>query len=261
MEILVAKLRDTKLQLENIDDSFKALSCLETQATDSQSKLDALSRLRIAIDRNYDTTRHKLVELLQMINAVVGQEQRPSTPSIDSSVPTPEDAKSQLARFFQEPARKKNAPLPPYTGCWAFRNTKDVSQGAFVCANYRDSFMLMIVVKVENEVCSAVDPTAGNIEVVDLSKTDWTPLTTVIPEKPQKRWEHTTGTEVLSLFPNGKEWTTEFYRAKVRVPPCERREDGERGYILDFGDSAKISVPEKFVVSVPEQWKELRRAS
>jgi hypothetical protein len=117
--------------------------------------------------------------------------------------------------------------------------------------------MLMIVVKVDKEVCSAVDPTAGDIQVVELGKNDWTPLTTVIPEKPQKRWEHANGAEVLSLNPSGKEWTTEFYRAKVRVQPCERPDDEERGYILDFGDGEKVSIPEKFVVYVPDPWKEL----
>jgi hypothetical protein len=257
MDNLLAKLRDTKSQLENLDDAFKALSRLQTQLTDSQSNLDGLNRLRNAIDSGYHTTHHRLAELLQTIDAVVGQEHHPSTPSVDSSAPTLEDAKSQLVRFFQEPIRKKNAPLPPYTGCRAFRNMKDVSQGAFICANHRDSFMLMIVVKVESDVCAAVDPTAGDIQVVDLGKNDWTPLTTVIPEKPQKRWEHASGAEVLSLYPNGDEWTTEFYRAKVRVQPCERPDDEERGYLLDFGDGEKVSVPEKFVISVPDWWKEL----
>lgn len=115
----------------------------------------------------------------------------------------------------------------------------------------------MIVVQFENDVCSVFDPTDvdDGIKLIHLKKDEWTPLPTVIPEKPLERWEHGKETTVLLLWPNGGECTTEFYRATVEQQPCERANDGERGHSLDFGDGSPVIVPGKFVVACPEIWK------
>jgi hypothetical protein len=121
----------------------------------------------------------------------------------------------------------------------------------------------MIVVQFQNEICSVFDPTDvdGDIKVIDLRKDEWTPLPTVIPEKPLKRWEHAKESTVLSLWPSGDgEWTTEFYKATVKMQPCERPDNQERGYSLDFGDDSRAIVPEKFVVAFPDAWRAQEQA-
>jgi hypothetical protein len=74
--------------------------------------------------------------------------------------------------------------------------------------------------------------------------------------RPSERWEYAVGTRVLSLWRNKEtaEWTTEFYRATVKLRPCDRAKEEERGYLLMFEEKAELVVPEKFVCPDDTQW-------
>jgi hypothetical protein len=167
-----------------------------------------------------------------------------------------------MQEFFKGKLKKKTAPLPSNCGCYAFR-TQNPLRDSFVCANINGEYLLMIVLQYENEIVTVYDPTDvdNGIKGIDLRKDQWTPLPTMLPEKPIKRWEHAKDCIVLSLWPNGDgQWTTEFYKAIVRKQPCERPETEERGYELEFEGNKTVAVPEAFVVTFPEEWKKKEEA-
>jgi hypothetical protein len=232
------------------------VTTIQQQLGDIPSKLSELQRLHRMIDQQYVETQQNVRELLQFTESLLTQSRETSLPSNGPTLPSREEVQSMMNGFFKSGIRKRSAPIPTFCGCYAWRNPV-VHYGHFVCGNIRNSYILMIVVQFENESCSVFDPTDvdDGIKLMELRKDEWTPLPTVIPEKPLKRWEHGKDTTVLSLWPNGDEWTTEFYKATVRLQPCERLENEERGYSLDFGDDSPVIVPEKFVVAFPEQWK------
>lgn len=163
------------------------------------------------------------------------------------------DVDKLMQEFFTAPIKTRPAPIPPNCGCYA-NKCKSPQRGHFICANQNDIFILMIVTHYENGIVTAIDPSDQSLTQVRLANDDWTPLPLFIPEKPLRRWEFTKSTRVLSLYPNGSKWTTEFHKAVVKLCPCDRIEDEERGYLLDFGDDL-ILVPEKFVAFFPDSWQ------
>jgi hypothetical protein len=248
------------MNLESLGHSIKSMDARELNikqhTTDIQSRIAEIQRFHRTIEQQYAETQQDVRDLLQLTERLQTQAQQPTTPSGGPSLPSREEVLAMMNSFFKGVIKKRNAPIPTYCGCYAWRNP--VAQpGHFVCANLRNSYILMIVVQFENEICSVFDPTDvdDGIKIVELKKDEWTPLPTIIPEKPLKRWEHAKDSSVLSLWPNGDEWTTEFYKAVVRLQPCERPDNEERGYSLDFGDDSPVIVPEKFVVAFPESWK------
>jgi hypothetical protein len=50
-------------------------------------------------------------------------------------------------------------------------------------------------------------------------------------------------------------WTTEFFKEKVVLQPCERPENEPRGYKLDFGNEEISVVPEKVRGVFSRKWK------
>jgi hypothetical protein len=121
----------------------------------------------------------------------------------------------------------------------------------------------MIVVSIQSDICTAVDPMNVN-RVAKLDPKAWRPLATVISEKPRARSELAQKALVLALWNRTGmkgDWTTEFFWATVVRRPSERAEEEVRGYELDFGDFGRaerrnlIVVPEQFVVAVPHGWK------
>lgn len=116
--------------------------------------------------------------------------------------------------------------------------------------------ILMIVWKCDAEnTCSVYDPTdiEAGIQIIEIDRKNVTPLPVIIPDKPLRRWEHAENAEVLSLWPNGDDWTTEFYKARVVKRPCDRVDEPERGYELEFEKGAEhVIVPEKFIAVFPK---------
>jgi hypothetical protein len=259
-ERFVKALRETRINIDSLNHSLKSMESREASiqqpTTDIQSRMAEIQRLHRTIDQQYSETQQGIRDLLQLTEALLAQVQQPPAPPGGPTFPTREDVQQMMNAFFKGGIKKRSAPIPTYCGCYAWKNHV-VQSGHFVCANIRNSYILMIVVHFDNDVCSVFDPTDvdDGIKITDLKKDEWTPLPTVIPEKPLKRWEHGKETTVLSLWPNGEEWTTEFYKATVRLQPCERPDHEERGYSLDFGDGSTVIVPEKFVVAFPDNWK------
>jgi hypothetical protein len=260
-ERFLRKLADARGHIESLSHSVKSMEAREVSiqqhATDIPSKITDIQRLHQTINQQYADTQQGIRDLLQLAEAMLTQSQMASAPSGRPSTLSRDEVQGMMNSFFKGGIKKRSAPIPTYCGCYAWRNPI-AHYGHFVCANLRNSYILMIVVQFENDVCSVFDPTDvdDGIKIIELKKDEWTPLPTVIPEKPLKRWEHAKDSTVLSLWPNGDEWTTEFYKATVRLQPCERPDHEERGYLLHFdSDVLPVIVPEKFVVAFPDTWR------
>ena len=61
----------------------------------------------------------------------------------------------------------------------------------------------MMVYKYENDTVYIIDTYANSstTDVIELKSDQWTPLPTIIPEKPTARWEHAKNDKVLALMP------------------------------------------------------------
>lgn len=208
----------------------------------------------------------KLVEnLIHQIDAKAAQMSQEDIVHQEITLPSPENVKSNLKRFFRSRNKTKIRPLPLYTGCYAHRN-KAPQPGQYVCAKYHDAFILAAVAAFDGTTLTAYDPNDVDkgIQLITLPNDDWTPLPTIIPDRPLGRWEHTKDSHVLALYPNETDkslWSTIFYKATVVLRPCDRQATNpdERGYTLDFGDDQSgrqiiEPVPEQFVAILPENW-------
>jgi hypothetical protein len=176
------------------------------------------------------------------------------------SLPTPDEARNKLTAFFlsKPQTRMPGQPLPVHAGCRAYLR-RAVIPGQFICGRYRNVFTLMIVVSAQpDEFVTAYSPVEAlnAVEPVQLEPAFWTPLPTVIPDKPQQRWEFVRDSQVLALWKRSEDdWTTEFFEAKVVSRPCDRADEPVRGYLLEFKDLGTAVVPEHFVVAGPSAWK------
>jgi hypothetical protein len=260
-EGFLRKLTDARRNIETLGHSIKSMESREVNIQqhpmELQSKIAEIQRLHRTIDQQYVDAQQSIRDLLQLAETVLTQSPAISTPTGRPAMPSRDEVQGMMNAFFKGGIKKRSAPIPTYCGCYAWRNPV-AHYGHFVCANLRNSYILMIVVQFENDICSVFDPTDvdDGIKIMELKKDEWAPLPTVIPEKPLKRWEHAKDSTVLSLWPNREEWTTEFYKATVRLQPCERPDHEERGYLLDFESAVSpVIVPEKFVVAFPDSWK------
>jgi hypothetical protein len=255
------KLVETRTGIDTLSQSIRSMAVreqvLQQYSPDVTAKVAEIQRVQRMIDQQYTDAQQGVKELMQILDTLLSQSQQSVAPSGSGpAVPSPDEVQAMMHAFFKGNIKKRSAPIPTYCGCYAWRNP-GARYGDFVCAKIRNSYILMIVIQFTNNTCSVFDPTDvdDGVKIVELQKEEWTPLPTVIPEKPLKRWEHGKDSTVLSLWPNGDEWTTEFYKATVRQQPCERMDNEERGYSLDFGEDTKVIVPEKFVVAFPDIWR------
>lgn len=180
----------------------------------------------------------------------------------EQRLPTSEEINSLILNLFKGNPKTRSPPIPNYCGCYASR-LKQPSPNQFICAHLGSMrFVLMIVYKFDDATkkVTAYDPTDQSmpINLIELGNDQWTPLPTIIPEKPLARWEHAKKTDVLALCPSNDGWSTNFYPATVISRPCDQAteypEETTRGYKLDFGD-AIYTVPEQYVVSYVDSWK------
>lgn len=174
------------------------------------------------------------------------------------------EVKKMFKSFFKGINMRKRMPYPPYSGCYAYK-LKFAKKNDFICARIisRDSkphYILYIVDSYDHNICKAYDPDKIDIEMelISLKKDDWISLTTIITEKPLKRWEFLKNSIVLSLFQlEGGDWTNEFYPARVVVIPSERPDEDVRGYVLEFERfSTRQIVPESFIACYMPHWRE-----
>ncbi|EAY21641.1 hypothetical protein TVAG_014080 [Trichomonas vaginalis G3] len=211
------------------------------------------------IGQTYDKSIDSVNTTINAIEQILEQRSK-SGSRVETSMPTREELDGLLLNLFHGKPKTRHAPIPNYCGCYAYRS-RTPSQNQFVCANINRQFLLMMVYKYENDTVYVIDPytNSSNTDVIELKSDQWTPLPTIIPEKPIARWEHAKNAKVLALMP--AEGSRTFFPATVIARPYDIVSDGNpdqiRGYQLDFGDDDPRIIPEQFVVNFPENWKSL----
>ena len=261
MQDITRKTAALKEQIDNLNEDLRRFFDPDFQP--NTSKKTNPDRLHHIIIGHFQKSSDFTIEIIELLNKLINNMSSSSNNGNHNKLLDPQEIKEMVKLFFTEKIKIKTPPFSPYCGCNAYKNKK-VKEGAFICAriiqDHKPYYFLYIIASIENGVCQAFDPTAEEIDheikLVTLQDDDWTPLPTIFPEKPVKRWEHTENSTVLSLFPESGEWTTEFYLATVIKAPCQRAESEKRGYELEFEDHSRYIVPEKFVVHYPENWKE-----
>jgi hypothetical protein len=240
----------------------RAIDDLDISANNVATQLVSLSaqpldRFRGPVLGQYDSAHRILKELLPMVDNLLSQYAKEVTTG-EMAVPTHETIDPLIAALVSDDMYLKAAPMAAYSGCFAWRRTS-FAFGLFICVRESaESWNLMLWVSKANEdECLAVDlrNSGDALKMVCLKKKDWTPLSTIFPDKPSKRWEHAAGTTVLALWFEKGECTNEFAKATVLQSPYERT-DGLRAYKLRFQGGQELDVLEKFVVTIPDGWKD-----
>jgi FtsZ-binding cell division protein ZapB len=255
-------LRDVQKSIDAVDQTIDTIKGFEQHAyqshSDAQSKIQSIERAAHALDDQYEQTQAVIGNALSLLETIrtarIAAPPASRVPSSDG-LPSVPEVRQQLADFFTSEAKRKSAPLPKHAGCYAGFASK-VAPGQFVCARLRHSYVLMVVWRSDGDDYFLYNPAdlREGVRLIALPREEWTPLPTIIAEKPLKRWEHAKWNTVLSLRPDGDVWTTEFFQATVALQPCERPDETPRGYRLTFEDR-DIIVPEKFVALFPDNWR------
>ena len=255
-EVFLQRLGETWRNIEELNSLIRAIQ-LKIEQKNSQFNPNDISRMRSEITERYDESISAVTELQRIVSSLLTAPQIERPLDAGDDIPTKEMVQQWMSDFFKSELKKRSPPIPATCGCYSHKIVEP-HYGDFVCARYKDSFILMIVLKCDKQtgVCSVFDPTdiENGVNVVDLPREDWIALATMIPDVPKRRWEYPGYAEVLSLWPNGDDWTTEFYKATVKRLPCERMDKTLRGYELNFEGEVRV-VPEKFVVTFKDSWK------
>ncbi|OHT13554.1 hypothetical protein TRFO_03300 [Tritrichomonas foetus] len=259
----IQKLNLLKVSIDQLDSDIKSIAAHELHfqpnKNDYQTKhvVEEIRKINTLIMKQYDISVNSAKDLSQCVDHMLSETKKEKPVAQEHQFPTKDEVSAMMQDFFKSKIKTRLSPIPMYCGCYAFRN-KTPKEGHFVCAHIDGNFILMIVSHFEDGICSVFDPTDfdSEIKIIKLKNDEWTPLPTIIPERPIKRWEHAKDSTVLSLWPNQDgTWTTAFYKATVKLQPCDRADNEDRGYELDFGDNMVHVVPEKFIVTFPEGWQ------
>lgn len=261
------KAKYLKTNIDTLDDYIKSIAAHELRFQPNKPNYQTerfardITRFNTSILKQYEICLNCARDLSLMTQKMI-KETSQITPNLSKpQLPTKEEIQILMHDFYTSKIRLRVSPIPIFCGCYSCRDKNRLKEGNFICARIDENYILMIVLYYdkENKICSAYDPADvdhDKINVVKLQYDDWTPLPTDIPEKPIKRWEHAKDSTVLSLWPiQDGTWTSVFYKATVKLQPCERADNEERGYELDFGDNQIHIVPEKFVVTFPDNWQ------
>lgn len=259
------KISETFASIDLINKLIKGVENLETsfRANKTSANADKLIRGVETLEAKYESSLTNVSQLIDMIDNMI-KKSSPANDSIATSLPSPESVNDMVKNFFMEKIKTRPSPTPIFAGCYAYKN-KNPKPNSFICARYNDFFPLMITLAYDQQtriltLINATDVEVNGVQPIQLtSLDDWTPLPTIIPDKPIGRWEHSKNSEILSLYKQNERddsWTNRFFKATVIKRPCDKsQEPGERGYLLDFGENIQQNVPEQFVVNLPESWK------
>lgn len=161
--------------------------------------------------------------------------------------------------FFMKQVKKRESPLPIYTGCYSYKN-KFLKTYDFICAKYKSCFSLMIALSYNqlNRTVTALDYFGAEGKQVCLNEDEYANLTHVVPKTPLKRWEFMRESEVLALYRlDENNWSTRFFKAIViQIPYDFQNSLNSDNYLLDFGDGYRQYVPQKFVTHIYDKWME-----
>jgi hypothetical protein len=253
-------LQDVRHSVNTIDGTIESVKRLEQQAqqspSEAQAKIQSIERVATIVDGQYDEAQQLIGSVLKLLEAMRTAVPSHSPAPFDAaSLPSASEVQRNLLDFFRGDIKRMIAPIPNYAGCYA-RRIPNVAPGSFVCARLRNAYVLMVMWRSDGNAYDLYDPgdLSDGVKPVTLPKEDWTPLPTIITEKPLKRWEYSKNSPVLALRRSGDAWTTEFFQAVIAQQPCERPDEEPRGYRLRFEDGEQI-VPEKFVAVYSEEWR------
>ncbi|OHT07851.1 hypothetical protein TRFO_23796 [Tritrichomonas foetus] len=255
---LVTNLEMIHKNIKDLNHNIITLSKSEHDFNQNPSLLiiDTIDKQEVTIANSFHSIVKHFKETLLILNSLINEEENQIVNN-SLRVPTTGEIQTMLNEFLKGNIKRCSAPYPTNCGCYA-QKIKKPHPGDFICANYNNSFILMIVLKFEKQICYVCDPTTNEskLAIIELKIDDWTPLPTIIPETPISRYEHWRQSEVLALWQENGEWTTVFYPAKVVKRPSDKPSDDQvRGYTLDFGENMVINVPEQFIVWYPESWQ------
>jgi hypothetical protein len=246
-------MQETAAFIAELNTTLRSFIRIEKQFRDPShtANPEDFQRQEASVLGHYEKSIKSVLNLLTSIERITGPA------PVLAHAPTPDEARAKLLAFLtNKPALR---PSPVHASS---RGKKGTRPGHFICARFRGTFCLMVVLGLQGEVCTAYD-IADVTRATTLAGRMWVPLPTAIPEKPSARLEFTQGSTVLALWNctgRREDWTTEFFVATVVSRPCDRVGEDLRGYRLDFRDVAavdgrkEIVVPEQFVVADSEGW-------
>lgn len=264
---LYQKIKETFASIELLNELIKGVENNESsfRSNPLPTNADKLLRGVEVTESNYGITLTNVSQLIDMIDGMI-KKSSSDNDSMTTSLPSPESVKDMVKNFFMDKIKTRSPPMPQFSGCYAYKQ-KNPKPNSFVCGKYKGFFPLMITVffNMQTKELVVIDTTdLGVSEVTPVqlnSLDDWTPLPSIIPEKPIGRWEHSINSKVLSLYKQtdrDDSWTNRFFKATVIKRPCDKAQDqGERGYLLDFGNGIQQNVSEQFVVYFPDSWSSL----
>jgi hypothetical protein len=254
--VRLGQVRQSVNELDQVIDSVKRFE-QQTQrsSSDAHTLVQSIEGLAAGIDTHYKQALKNISEVLKLLE-ILRTTVPPDPPiaAVAGPLPSIDEVRQNLTDFFRNEIKRMSAPLPSHTGCYAWR-IDAIPPGHFMCARFRGSYVLMVMSRFESGTYYLYDPAgrSDSVREIAFKKEDWTPLPTVFPVKPLKRWEYSKGSRVLALRPIGDTGTTEFFPATVLLQPSDRSEEELRGYCLKFEDGKQI-ISEKFIVSFRDNW-------
>ena len=263
---------DFVVELKNIYDKIDEINTLISGISRSEEslrqnkQLGTAEQLELSIERVKERYSESIRGVGRLINVADGLIQHYNARSGSNAeiLPSADSFRNSVKNFLIEGIKMKSAPIPQTCGCYSYKNTL-MKPGMAICALHGDEFILAFVHQMSKEGNSMVALTpigmGDAVRTIELRKGEWTPLPTMIPDKPIARWEFSVNANVLSLFKQNMDddysWTMNFYKATVIKRPCDKIDSGERGYLLSFGNDIQQNVPEKYVTHLSDAWAAL----
>ena len=211
----------------------------------------------------FDKSINSIDQTLRQIEELILQKSSANT--TDNQIFSKKEISHLLYNFFKSPIKTASYPLPSFTGCQASKRT-NIQRGDFICVRVAPTeFRLMLAVQLNGSNLSCIAPDDSNDEpaVLELARSEWTPLPIVVPEKPSQRFEFARQANVLALIESNDGYIqTQFSPAIVISRPSDlqntpnaRNSNNETLYQVKTYDEVISFVPQKFVVIFNENWK------
>lgn len=247
------KLRETVTSIKNLDlIATQALAKeIEFDSVPTQNSYSDCKNMYKQVNESLTTTINKLMETIDAVDVLLNQK-KDQLEIKDDSIPTQPEIEGLLMKLFRGKPKEAGSPIPQYCGRFAYK-IPEFKQNHFLCARISQQFVLVIVFKQVKDTVTVYDPyDTYPPKLMDLNKSEVTPLPTIIPFRPMPRWEFTIGNNVLFILPEPH--SKYFHSARVIKRPSDNKDS--RDYWLEVdGSGEQISVPEQFVVEYHKRWR------
>ena len=187
---LFQQIESTKDKIKQLNDKINQMAEHENHFIPNQgdSQNSDISRILHLIFGSFQESIGSVQEVIDTLTNL--REEAIALQSNELQLPTTDKVKQMLRDFFKGNIKLRASPLPVYCGCYAFKN-KEIKEGNFICAriispDHKPHYYLYIVAKFAHNICEAYDPEKADTEMnlISLKENEWTPLPTVIPERP-----------------------------------------------------------------------------